>query len=73
MKEKDYGNVGPIISAPKHPLFWSVNDAKWQGKFVEGPGSASRFEGVVEYVPALKKTIYTYRGSDCKRGTYSIN
>ena len=63
VKEKNYGNVGPIISAPKHPLFWNVDQAKWERKFVEGPGPATRFEGVVEYIPSLKKSIYTIRGT----------
>lgn len=63
VREKNYGNVGPIIAAPKHPLFWNVNESNWQRKFVDGPGPANRFEGVVEYIPSLKKTIYTYRGT----------
>lgn len=63
VKARTYGNVGPVISAPKHPLFWNVGQAEWQRKFVEGPGPAQRFEGVVEYVPSLRKTVYTHRGT----------
>lgn len=54
-----YGNVGPVIGSAKHPLFWNVASNKWERKFIEGPGPGGRFEGVAEYIPELKKTVYT--------------
>ena len=59
-EKRTYGNVGPIIPQVKHPLFWDVARGKWDRKFVEGPGPGGRFEGVAEYIPSIKKTIYTY-------------
>ncbi|MCX7804071.1 MAG: hypothetical protein N3A38_02665 [Planctomycetota bacterium] len=61
--KRSYGNVGPIIASPKHPLFWDVANARWERKFVEGPGPGGRFEGVAEYIPSLKKTVYVHNGT----------
>lgn len=63
VKEKNYGAVGPIIASPKHPLFWNVDQAKWQRKLVDGEGPNGLFQGVVEYIPALKQTLYTHKGT----------
>jgi hypothetical protein len=60
---RTYGNVGPVIPLTKHPLFWDVAAGKWDRKFVEGAGPGGRFEGVAEYIPPLKKTIYTHNGT----------
>lgn len=62
--KRSYGNVGPIISSPKHPLFWDVANGKWERKFVEGPGPEGRFEGLAEYIPFLKKNHLRPSGND---------
>ena len=61
--ERDYGAVGPIIGTPKHPLTWDVATGKWRRRLVKGAGPKGRFEGVTEYIPSLKKTLYTHRGT----------
>ncbi|MBE7462374.1 MAG: hypothetical protein HS116_02665 [Planctomycetes bacterium] len=63
-KEKQtYGNVGGVIPLTKHPLLWDVAANKWERTFVEGAGPGGRFEGVAEYIPSLKQTLYTYQGA----------
>ena len=62
-EKRTYGNVGPVIPLTRHPLFWDVAAGKWDRKFVEGTGPGGRFEGVAEYIPSLKKTVYTHQGT----------
>lgn len=62
--KRTYGAVGPIIASPKNPLLWDVAQGKWDRKLAEGPGpSSGRFEGVAEYIPSLKKSVYIYFGN----------
>lgn len=67
-------SMGKIGLHVKHPIFWNVTAGKWECAFVEGDGPGDvggkknnymggRFEGVVEYLPKLKKTLYTYKGT----------
>jgi hypothetical protein len=62
-EKRTYGNVGPVIPLTRHPLLWDVAKGCWDRKFVEGAGPGGRFEGVAEYIPSLKKTVYTHGGT----------
>ncbi len=59
------GQVGPVISASKHPLYWDVAGGKWERRFVEGDGPNPRGAlhgiGVAEYIPSLKKVLFVAR------------
>ena len=70
--KRTYGNVGPLIPLTKFPLFWDVAKGKWERTFVAGKGPGGRFEGVAEYLPALKKTLYTHQGT-CWFYEYATN
>lgn len=53
-------NVGSEIPQPKHVLSWDVNNGKWIRRFHAGAGPSSRVEGVVEYLPTIKKLLYKW-------------
>jgi len=56
------GQVGPVIAASKHPLYWDVAEGKWERRFVPGDGpnprGARHTIGVAEYIPSLKKVVF---------------
>lgn len=64
---KNPWDTGKLNASVRHPVFWDVAAGKWERAFVAGGGPGGkymggRFEGVVEYIPSLKKTVYTHRG-----------
>ncbi len=62
VKNKTYGNPGPIIATGKHPLFWDVKTGQWERRFVAGDGPGGRFEGITEYIPSRKQTFRLHHG-----------
>ncbi len=56
------GQVGWVIAASKHPLYWDVATGKWERRFVAGDGpnprGASHCIGVAEYIPSRKKLVF---------------
>ena len=63
VRTHNYGHAGPVIENTKHPWFYDVAEARWERKFVAGDGPGpTRFEGVLEYIPARKQAFFLYRG-----------
>jgi hypothetical protein len=61
-KTKIGGQVGPVIGAAKHPLYWDVAGGRWERRFVPGDGpnptGSRHMIGVAEYIPSMKKVIF---------------
>lgn len=55
--------TGRLNARAKHPLFWDVSAGQWERRFVEAPGGfdATREDGVAQYIPSLKKTLFAIR------------
>jgi len=63
VERRYYGHAGPVIENRKHPLFYQVDEARWQRKFVEGEGPGpDRFEGVLEYIPPRRQAFFLDHG-----------
>ncbi len=56
-------SIGRLNARAKHPLFWDVAAGRWERRFVEAPGGfdRSREDGVAQYIPSLKKTLFAIR------------
>ena len=55
--------IGNLNARAKHPLLWDVAGGKWERRFVQAPGGFdhSREDGVAQYIPSLKKTLFAIR------------
>ncbi|MFO7899439.1 MAG: hypothetical protein R6V58_10320 [Planctomycetota bacterium] len=55
--------IGNLNASAKHPLFWDVAGGKWERRFVPAPGGFDhhREDGVAQYIPSLKKTLFAIR------------
>jgi hypothetical protein len=72
--ECSYGSVPDPIANTKHPLFFDVNTGKWDRRFVTGTGpDAGRHEGVLEYIPTIKKTFWKYKSGHVWLYDYPTN
>jgi len=74
-KRGDAYQNGKLATSCQHPLLWDVRAGKWERRFVEKVPAgfhSGREYGLAQYLPSLKKTIFTM-GNDAWLYDYPSN